>query len=271
MRILGALLLTAAALKIWGFGVDPVARSGIFSSPGFQFLVIGFELSLGVWLLSGKQPAGAWVIVLATFIAFSGVTFYQGMIGQASCGCAGRIVTINPWVAFTVDLAAVAALLLARPDLKPLWEQRGAIARYGSCALGGYLLLAGSLAAFAHLQYGSIDAALAKLRNERLSVSPSLVDVGEGYPGETREAVLELTNRTNEPIRVIGGTADCSCTVLGDLPVTIGPGESQSITIQLRLPKSEGVFSRNAKLTIYDQGLKQVGFRLTGLTRKTSA
>jgi hypothetical protein len=247
-----------------------VARTGVFSGPAFQFGAIAFELALGCWLLSGKLPAGAWLVTLLTFGGFAMVTFYQGWIGQASCGCAGRIVTINPWIAFAVDVASVAGLALKRPDLKPLWQERASIAYYGGCAVGGYLVLAGSLAAFAHFRYGSIDTALASLRNERLSVSPWLVDVGEGAPGETREAAVELTNRTDEPIRVIGGTADCSCTVLGDLPVTIAPGESQSITIQMRLPKSEGVFSRKAKLTIDDQGFKQVGFRLTGRIVKVS-
>jgi hypothetical protein len=59
--VLGLLLLLAAELKIYGFGVDPVARLGVFSTPAFQFLVIAFEVLLGIWLLSGKQSAGAWI------------------------------------------------------------------------------------------------------------------------------------------------------------------------------------------------------------------
>ena len=66
------------------------------------------------------------------------------------------------------------------------------------------------------------------MRTERLSVHPPLIDMGHGAPGETREATVELTNRTDQPIRLIGGTADCSCTVIGDLPVTIPPGEARS-------------------------------------------
>ncbi|MBI2807075.1 MAG: hypothetical protein HYX68_19010 [Planctomycetes bacterium] len=58
-RCLGLLLLTAAGLKIYGFGVDPVARLGIFSAPAFQFLVIVFEILLGLWWVSGVQPLGA--------------------------------------------------------------------------------------------------------------------------------------------------------------------------------------------------------------------
>lgn len=73
-----------------------------------------------------------------------------------------------------------------------------------------------------------------------------------------------MTNQTNHPIRLIGGTTDCSCSVLGDLPVTIPPGEARSITITMRLPNAPGSFNRKAQLTVDDQGFKKVGFRLTG-------
>jgi hypothetical protein len=88
--------------------------------------------------------------------------------------------------------------------------------------------------------------------------------MGEGVPGETREALLQLTNRTDKDIRVIGGTFDCSCTVLGDLPVTIPPGESRSITVAMHLPSVRGTFNRKAALRLEDMGFTTVTFRLTG-------
>ena len=266
-------MLTAAGLKAYGFGVDPVARTGIFSAPAFQFLVILFEVGLGVWLLSGKQQLGAWLAVLVTFAAFAafaGISSYQGVIGQASCGCLGSKVTVNPWIMFGIDLVAIAALLVARPDFKPLWENRVRIVRTTSAVVGVYLLVMAALAAVAYLGYGSVDAALASLRQERISVSPSLVDMGEGVPGETRQATVELTNRTDKPVRLIGGTADCSCTVLADLPVTIPPGESRSITVSVRLPNASGSFNRKAKLQLDDLGFNTVSFRLTGRINKAS-
>ncbi len=166
---------------------------------------------------------------------------------------------------FGIDVTAITALLLVRPHLKPLWEHRARIGRAAAIVLGVYLALLGSLAVFAHYRYGPFYAALAGLRNERLSVSPPLLDIGEGAPGEIREATLELTNRMDDPIRVFGGTADCSCSVLGDLPITIPPGEARSIKVTVRLPSSPGRFNRKAELKIDDDGLfGRVGFRLTG-------
>ncbi len=270
LRSVGMLLLAAGALKASGLGVDPVARTGVFSAPAFQFLVIAFELILGVWLLSGSQPIGSWMVTLLTFIGFAGVTFHQGWIGQATCGCAGRLITINPWLAFAVDIAIVSALVRFRPELQPLWDHRARVARIAAGVVGGYLLALGCAAALGHYHYGSMDAALAALRQERLSITPATLDMGQGVPGETREATLNLGNRTEHPIRVIGGTADCSCTVLGDIPVTVPPGETRSITIQLRLPNSQGRFTRIAELMIDDQGTNnKIGFRLTGRINQT--
>lgn len=129
---------------------------------------------------------------------------------------------------------------------------------------GAYLSLLAFLGVLAHLHYGSIGPALANLRGERLSVLPAVIDMGEGAPGETRHAAVDLANRTGQTLRVVGGTADCSCSVLGDLPVAIPPGETRSITVSVKLPRSSGTFDRKAKLTIDDDGFATVGLRLTG-------
>jgi hypothetical protein len=115
---LSLLLLTAAALKAHGLAVDPVARTGLFSLAEFQLVVIIAEVFLGIWLLSGKHPLGSWLAALATFSLFAAVSFYQGWIGQSSCGCAGRLVTVSPWWAFGLDVAIITALILVRPDLE---------------------------------------------------------------------------------------------------------------------------------------------------------
>jgi hypothetical protein len=268
-RVVGSVLLIAAGLKVYGFNVDPVARAGMFSAPTFQFLVIVFELGLGGWLLSGQQRAGAWIAAMLTFCTFAGVSCYQGIIGQASCGCLGSKVSVNPWLMFVFDLAAIAMLLISRPDLKSLWRDRAPIVRSAAGIFGVYLLLMAILAGVAYLGFGSIDAALASIRNECLSVFPALIDMGEGVPGETREAKVELTNRTDKPIRLVGGTSDCSYTVLGDLPVTVPAGESRSISVVVRLPNAAGTFNRKAGLQVDDLGFRAVSFRLTGWIRKT--
>jgi hypothetical protein len=269
--LLGMLLLAAAALKVAGLGVAAVGPIGIFSSPAFQVGVVGFEVFLALWLLSGRNLIGSWLMALGAFVAFAGVNLYLAWIGQASCGCFGRL-SVNPWYVLGLDVGILVALVAARPDLGPLWANpRAAVSRVLAHAVLGLIGVAAVLAALAgvaYLGFGSPDAALAYLRGERISVRPWLVDIGAGAPGETRETVAELVNRTDEPVRLVGGTADCSCTVLGDLPVTIPAKESRTITVQLKLPRTPGIFKRDVLLLAEDNGLRAVPFRLAGRIKR---
>jgi hypothetical protein len=209
-RCLGLLLLAAAGLKLNGLAVDPVGRMGLFTLPAFQIAVVEFELFLAVWLLWGRLPLGSWATALGVFTIFAGVSAYQGWIGRASCGCFGQL-SVSPWYAFGIDVAVLLALLLGRPDLGTVWQQPQHLLKsilpifYG---LGGAVVVLGPLAGLASLVYGSPDAALAHLRGERISLYPRLVDVGMGDPGEPRETVVEVVNRTDHPIRLLGGTKD---------------------------------------------------------------
>src|SRR5205823_117101 len=133
---------------------------------------------LGVWLLWGRKPVGAWAAAVATFGCFAGTSLYLGWEGQTSCGCFGNF-SVHPWYAFGIDLAALAALLLGRPDLRFLWERsRSDWSRLlwrGACGLAGVAAVLGLLAGVAFLRFGSVGAALAALRGEEVSVRPTLV------------------------------------------------------------------------------------------------
>jgi hypothetical protein len=83
--------------------------------------------------------------------------------------------------------------------------------------------------------FGSLPAAIAFFRSERVSAYPRLIEVGEGVSGETRKVSVEVVNWTDKPVRLIGGTRDCSCTVLGELPVTIPAGEVRSVSVGVTL------------------------------------
>jgi len=65
-------------------------------------------------------------------------------------------------------------------------------------------------------------------------------------------------------VRLIGGTADCSCTVLQDLPLEIGAGEMRSVTVNVVMSGKPGIFTRKAGFFIDDHGMKRIDFRLTG-------
>lgn len=266
-RLVGLLLLVAAGLKLSGFNVDPVVRSGQLNASWVQLVLIQFEILLGIWLLSGWKQAGSWLATVITFTGFAAYSLYAALIGQTSCGCFGKL-PVSPWYAFALDLGVLLILGLCRPLRQDLWPSSAAewrsiagdtcLVAIEVAALFGILTLA------AYVFVGSPAAALARLRGEEVSVYPDFVDLGTGESGEIKVAQVEIVNRTNRPIRVVGGTSDCSCTVLGDLPVELGPGDVRSISVQMRMPKSSGLFARSAVLQIDNNGMTRVKFQVGG-------
>jgi hypothetical protein len=115
--LLGLVLLTAAVLKLSGLNVTAVPRAGWFAKPQVQGIAAEWKLVLGLWLLSGAYQPGAWLAAVGTFLAFAGVSGYFGWTGVANCGYFGVIRT-SPWTAFGVDMAALALLVIFRPDFR---------------------------------------------------------------------------------------------------------------------------------------------------------
>jgi hypothetical protein len=238
---LGVLLLAAAGLKLYGLGVSSVPRVGWFSQPWVQLLAAEWELVLAGWLLSGARPRLSWLAALATFVCFVCVSGYLGWVGVASCGCFGAV-QANPWWAFGIDAAAVALLAVSRPAAGA--DAATPFLRTAGVWVGFVVLTCGLLVAAGSLFFGSVEAANAKLRGESLSVTP-YVDFGSGKPGQTLEATATVTNYTDEPVRLIGGTTDCTCATVEDFPLTIPPGERASFHVRLNvISKAGGQFTR---------------------------
>ncbi|MHC4178674.1 MAG: MauE/DoxX family redox-associated membrane protein [Planctomycetota bacterium] len=113
--VLGAILLTAAALKGHKLATEPVVETGLFTSRWFLIGVVEFELFFGLWLVAGLYPKWTWAAAFCCFVLLAGVSLWKGLSGEATCGCFGRV-PVNPWYTFTLDAAAVAALLYWRPN-----------------------------------------------------------------------------------------------------------------------------------------------------------
>lgn len=246
--VLGLLLLVTASLKLQGLSVSTLPAMGWYSTRWSQAAAVTWELLLGLWLLSRKARVGSWLAAICTFVLLAGISAQLGWIGETSCGCFGRI-KASPWLAFGVDITMLLLLTIGRPSPEVLRREltRGAV-EVGWFVLGVsmcFALLGGGAIWF----FGSPEAALAKLRGEALTVSPGYVDFGIGKSGSTLEAVVEVQNWTYYPVRLIGGTSDCSCVTSTGLPISVPPQGSVSIPLLLKVRRSApGVFTREAEL-----------------------
>ena len=239
---LGVLLLAAALLKLGGRDVSAVPQVGWFSAPWLQVAAAEWEILLGLWLISGLARRAASLAGLVTFVVFAGVSGTLGWQGVASCGCFGTI-QASPWWAFGIDIAAILLLGVSRPraDHSPRMPAGVAVAVLIAVAALAVSAAAGTLV------YGSPAAAMARLGGDSLHLAADYLDFGDGKPGERLTAEVRVRNFTDRPLRLIGGTADCSCVTTSDLPITLPPRGEAAVSVQLKLPESRGRFTRVAE------------------------
>ena len=121
---LGAILLVAAALKAHQLATQPLAEDSVFSSRAVLTLWFEVEIVLGLWLFSGLFPRAALVAAMGCFSLFSAVTGFKALSGEPSCGCFG-VVEVSLWYTLILDVGAVTALVLVRPDLRTSWPVPG--------------------------------------------------------------------------------------------------------------------------------------------------
>jgi hypothetical protein len=103
--LLGTILLVAAALKADSFLTSSASLPWYFTAA-----LVFAELILAGLLFSGAMPVVTWwatVLCFSCFALVAGVKLWRGAV---DCGCFGAIAT-PPWVALTIDLSAVAALI----------------------------------------------------------------------------------------------------------------------------------------------------------------
>ena len=261
--VAGLVLLATALLKILGTSVSGVPAIGWLSSPRVQLTVIQGELFVAVWLLSGYVQRSAWLAAFATFLTFAAASGYLGWIGQVDCGCLGPI-RASPWYMFGFDIAAVAVLWTARPKLRPDWGAAQLTwKRWAAPAI-----LAGSVGAFvfggAYLAFGSIEGAAGWLRGDALSFSTRHVDFGQVLPGEARRASIDVRNRSDRPIRLLGGTQTGVLSVTSGLPLTLQPGETFAVAVNFSVPRwNPGLVTHSVELLTDDTAQRRVRLQVT--------
>jgi hypothetical protein len=201
---------------------------------------------VGLWLISGLYRRGAWLGSVAIFGVMFCISLYMVLAGQPSCGCFGSRLTISPWYTLVFDIGALIALCAWRPG-PALANPRSAsrlpksLARSTSVVIGA-LTVSGS--AYLALRWidASPPAALAYLRGEALTIEPSDSDVGRISPGERRTARIKVRNHRSRPIRIVGGWGDCSCNVVGDLPLVVPARDTRTLDITVTYRSRAGAF-----------------------------
>ncbi len=253
----GTVLLGSVAVNL----LRPLAdASASVYPPALVFYANQVELALGLWLVLGRAKVMAWMVAVLLFGNFAILNLLAVWNGQSDCGCFGAV-KVNPWLTLSLNVSVLGLLLWQRPqgvsrDVDSWEGEAPAEPKSGSpggspsqektyhWAIIAGVLIAGVLGAGALVARGNTGTKLlARWKGDQLLLQPAVLDFGEGIVGQKMTKQVVITNVTDKPIRLIGGTSGCSCTATEGLPVDVPANGQVTLDIHLTFKGTPGGFS----------------------------
>ncbi|QJW98785.1 MauE/DoxX family redox-associated membrane protein [Frigoriglobus tundricola] len=241
MRLCGAVLLAAVALKVHGLSAGGVGRALSLLSPRTQLVGTEVEALVGIWLLSGYARRGAWWSGLMLFFALAAVSAYLVAVGQKSCGCFGRV-EVSPWVSLALDAVCALGLVATRPD--GVWPGR-AVSKHDLVPACGLVAAVGLLFAATGETTGR---SLSRLRGEPLFIAGGDTDAGAAPKGESRTVPVTVENLSETDVNLFGGTTTCACVATADLPLIVPAHGQATVHVTIKFTGEMGRSVLSAKL-----------------------
>jgi hypothetical protein len=90
------------------------------------------------------------------------------------------------------------------------------------------------LAIFTIATFGSIRGAIRYINGQFLVVDESLKSFGVTDSTQRPSVIFQVTNRSNESIRLLGCRTTCNCVTPERLPLTLKPGETRPFQVSFR-------------------------------------
>jgi hypothetical protein len=125
----------------------------------------------------------------------------------------------------------------------------------------GMLLVSG---AAGYARFGSLSAALAAARGERVHVPEKTKVLGNVISGSQSTVSWQVTNVSSNPIGLIGSLTSCTCTSLDKLPPVLQPRESAVIKATILIPKVGRSMSGSIKLFTDEPSQREVILSYSG-------
>jgi hypothetical protein len=262
-NLVGVTVITAGILDFWqciSFSYLPASPHHVF---GLKAALIGWEIFLGLWLISGALPAVARKIATGCFSIFACYTLYEALAGKADCGCFGQV-HVNPWYTFILDVGIVLSLLFfARSGGQNAAPSRWSRRKWPVAAAAGIGLAVGVAAAALHPNPAIVAKGLAtadsgklvilephKWRGHRLAVLADIVPTGASRPRAAGRRVMSLSQRLAVGNWIImfyhAGCGECRATI----PVYEELAQQETLSGKrahvafIRVPSGSGMSSR---------------------------
>jgi hypothetical protein len=92
------------------------------------------------------------------------------------------------------------------------------------------IAILGGLASAALIRYGSLTIAIQRLKGEILVVDRPVVAMSGVRPGSRVDLRYSITNVADHPVRLLGASTSCSCTMVENLPIVLAPSETRTLS-----------------------------------------
>jgi len=232
--LVGFYFLIAAMLKAFDEGVP----SGPFS-PALKLSSIYVETLIGFFMIVGLFRLFSWFTSTALILIFIPVSFNLALTGYSECGCFGPI-KVNPWITTVLDFFVLFLLFWSLPHYV-------FVQPFSSLGITGFLVMI--MSGFAFLLNGQFgDHLIANFRGDLVYISPTITDLGSHKSGSLKSFRINVINRSNYPVRMIGGSASCNHSVFKDLPLTLPSKSQKEIEIDINHNGERGYFSYSYQL-----------------------
>lgn len=199
-----------------------------------------WESLLGFVLVFGFKRKLAEILGIATFTLLSAVNAHFCRAGFPNCGCLG-VLSVNPclMVLFTTLMGGLLAVSASSKLSEEFLHRRARFA-----LVSGLVILPAVVTAIVGIF--PLQRAFSYVRGD--AVLPVAVDFGTVSQGQLCEIPVSLQNISNQPLRLVGGTSDCSCNLIASLPIVIAPGASENVVLQIDAPRQPGIAMRAARV-----------------------
>jgi hypothetical protein len=96
-------------------------------------------------------------------------------------------------------------------------------------------------------RFGSQAAAVGYLRGEIIHADARIKSFGDQPIDTKTEVSFVLTNLTSRPIKIVGSSTTCSCTIAENLPMTIVPHGSASVNVAVSIGQELGAVRQDVE------------------------
>lgn len=220
-RLLGVLLIAAAASKGYGSVVSVPSGDDLWDNRWFVTGLISFEAALGWWLVLGVFPCATRRVAQVCFAIFCCVSLAGAVAGKKSCGCFGTAAEVSPLIMAAFDAAACLALALSRPSERQ--ERPHQV----------WLALAGSILS----SVAALALTVAFHESPTLEVVPGKVSWGALAGSDSCRETVVLRNKGVRAVELVRVETTCPCLSARLVGSAIPPAGEAALCLQLDISR----------------------------------